>query len=104
MKKTYLLTFAIFLSTQAMAVEQDSVYTWGAWAEGIQPAAGPVAKVTPPPAQTPNINFRPNENSAFLREAAIVFRVAPPVITGAAQVPNVVIAPSSVPTTPISSL
>ena len=104
MKKTYLASLALLLSTQAMAVEQDSVYTWGEWAEGIQPAAGPVAKVTPPPAKTPNINFRPNENSAFLREAAISFRAAPPVAPGAAQIPNIVIAPSSVPTTPISSL
>jgi len=106
MKKTYLASLALLLSTQTMAVEQDSVYTWGEWAEGIQPAAGPVAKVTPPPAKTPNINFRPNENSAFLREAAlgISFRAAPPVTPGAAQIPNIVIAPSSVPTTPTSSL
>lgn len=81
MKKTYLASLALLLSTQTMAVEQDSVYTWGEWAEGIQPAAGPVAKVTPPPAKTPNINFRPNENSAFLREASVQARFATPPIT-----------------------
>jgi len=105
MKKTYLISLAVLLSTQAMAVEQDSVYTWGEWAEGIQPAAGPVAKVTPPPAQTPNVNFRPNENSAFLREAvATNFRPAPPAAVGAPQVPTIVIAPSNTVTTPVNQL
>ena len=60
-------------------------------AEGIQPAAGPVAKVTPPPAQTPNINFRPNENAAFLREAVVSIRTAPAVSPSAPQLPSVVI-------------
>ena len=75
MKKSYLLVLtALLFSTQAIAVEKDSVYTWGSWAEGIKPAAGPVARVTPPPAQKPDVNFRPNENSAFLREAAPIRR------------------------------
>ena len=71
MNKTYLLTFALLLPIQAIAIEQDSVYTWGQWSESLQPAAGPAARVTPPPAKTPNVNFRPNENSAFLREALL---------------------------------
>ena len=73
MKSVYLLTLALLLPIQAMAVEKDSVYIWGTWAEGIKPAAGPVAKVTPPPAQTPDVNFRANETSAFLREAVRLF-------------------------------
>ncbi len=102
MKKTILFTFAILLPIQAMAIQQDSVYTWGEWAEGIQPAAGPVAQVTPPPAQTPDVNFRPNENSAFLREAILTFRTAPPVTPNAPQVTSVVIAPVVTPTTPVN--
>ncbi len=103
-KNLYLLALALLLPFQAIAVDQDSVYTWGKWAEGLQPAAGPVAQVTPPPAQIPNINFRPNEAAAFSREAAqnIVFRPAPPVTPTAPQVPNIVIAPVDTPTTPVN--
>jgi len=105
MKKQYLFSLVCLIPVQTIAIEQDSVYSWGKWSQGIQPAAGPVAKVTPPPAKTPNITFRPNENSAFLREAAAVtFRQAPPVTPDAPQVPNIVIAPTDTPTTPIDRL
>jgi len=77
MKKIYLLALAAMLPAQTMAVENDSVYAWGAWEEGIQPAAGPVARITPPPAQKPDVNFRPNENSAFLREAVQIPNITP---------------------------
>jgi len=90
MKSVYILTLALLLPIQVMAVEKDSVYMWGKWAEGLKPAAGPVAKVTPPPAQTPDVNFRANETSAFLREAVAVIRVpAPPAIPGAPQISGV---------------
>lgn len=104
MKKTYLILCAVLLSTQAVAAEADSVYTWGEWAEGIQPAAGPVAKVTPPPAQTPNVNFRPNENSAFLREASIQARFATPGISSltSGSIANQSSVITITPTTPLS--
>ena len=89
MNKTYLLTFALLLPIQAIAIEQDSVYTWGQWSDSLQPAAGPVARVTPPPAKTPNVNFRPNENAAFLREASVGNRISAPPIGGAPQIPGV---------------
>jgi len=105
MRKAYLVTIALLLPFQAMSVEQDSVYTWGKWANGLRPAAGPVAKVTPPPAQTPDVNFRANETSAFLREAVAVVRVpAPPVIPSAPQIPGLTITPVSTPTGSSSSL
>lgn len=104
MKKTILFTFAILLPIQAMAIEQDSVYTWGEWAEGIQPAAGPVAQVTPPPAQTPDVNFRPNENSAFLREATLSFRTPAASIGGAPQVPGITVTSISTRTIPSTGL
>jgi len=75
---------AFMISTQSMAVEKDSVYTWGAWAEGLKPAAGPVARVTPPPAEKTDVLFRPNENAAFLREA-VPFRT-PNIITGVGNI------------------
>lgn len=99
MKTIYLLALAVLLPTQSTAVETDSVYTWGAWAEGLQPAAGPVARVTPPPAKRPDVNFRPNENSAFLREAVAATRVpAPPAMPGAPQISGVTVTTISTPT------
>ncbi len=92
MKKAYLLALALLLPVHAGATQHDSVYTWGKWSQGIQPAAGPVAKVTPPPVKTPNVNFRPNETAAFLREATVQARfatapiLAPAPVTLAAQV------------------
>lgn len=103
MKKQFLLAIYLFLPFQVMAIDNDSVYGWGAWAEGIKPAAGPAHRVTPPPAKNPDINFRPNENSAFLREAAVTnrtaFTPAPDAVLGAAQLPNIVITTSDTPTT-----
>ncbi len=82
-KNLYLLSLALLLPLQAIAVEKDSVYTWGKWAEGLQPAAGPVAQVTPPPVQIVNVNLRANETSAFSRRVTGVPTpavIAPPVI------------------------
>lgn len=83
MKIHYFLFFSFLLSASAHADQKDSVYSWGEWQNGIKPAAGgPAARVTPPPAQRPDINFRPNENSAFLREAT----QRPNIISGIADV------------------
>ncbi|MDH5570669.1 MAG: hypothetical protein OEY89_02825 [Gammaproteobacteria bacterium] len=63
---TKLLLLALLLPLQSFA-GNDSVYEWGQWSQGIQPAAGGIQSVTPPPAYKPDVSFRPNENSAFLR-------------------------------------
>lgn len=68
MKKVSLFIVASLLSAHALGA--DSVYSWGPWAQGIKPAAGGTAAVTPPPAQAPDIQFRPNENAAFFRSQA----------------------------------
>lgn len=103
MKKAILLVSAVLLSSPAIAA--DSVYNWGAWSQGLKPAAGGIAQVTPPPVQRPEINFRPNENKAFGRtqrvQAEVTVAVAQPTIV----VPEVVVerAPpisTSFPTTP----
>jgi len=70
MKKVYLLTLAMALPSYATAADTDSIHTWGAWAQNIQPAAGPVARVTPVPVIQPKVNFRPNENQAFTRSVS----------------------------------
>lgn len=67
MKKVYLLALALTLPIQANAVNNESVYAWGEWAQNIQPAAGPVAIVTPSPVAQPKIDFRQNENPSFNR-------------------------------------
>jgi hypothetical protein len=51
----------------------DSVYSWGIWELGIEPAAGPQA-----PANTAlnnrarNLQFRPNDNAAFKIESVAI--------------------------------
>lgn len=82
MKHVYLAIIALSLPLQVFSAETDSVYSWGNWSKGIKPAAGPTARVTPPPAQRPDINFRPNENSAFLREAV----QRPNIVTGVSDI------------------
>lgn len=91
MTKVSLLAAAALFSTQLIAAETDSVYSWGEWSQGVKPAAGNIASVTPPPAQKPQVNFRPNENRAFGRnervQATVTVAVAQPVIA----VPEVVV-------------
>lgn len=100
MMKKILLVLAAILPLQIMAADADSIYTWGAWSQGIKPAAGPVAKITPAPAKLPDVNFRPNENAAFLREATTVeARLAPGVSASSPQIANVAIVPSGTPST-----
>jgi hypothetical protein len=66
MKKLF-LGLALLFPLQALSAD-DSVYTWGTWSQGIQPAAGPAANAaTPAPVQLSKVNIRPNENSAFNR-------------------------------------
>ena len=67
MNKAYILALAITVPSYAIAADTDSIHIWGAWAQNIQPAAGPIARVTPAPVIQPKVNFRPNENSAFTR-------------------------------------
>jgi len=83
MNKAYILALAIALPSHAIAADTDSVHTWGAWAQNIQPAAGPTARVTPTPVIQPKVNFRPNENSAFTRSSLKAAIPAQPGLTPA---------------------
>ena len=71
--KNILLGIIILFPLQAISAD-DSVYTWGAWSQGIQPSAGLAQAVTPAPIQTPETNFRPNEHSAFDRISSDIAR------------------------------
>ncbi|MCW8911478.1 MAG: hypothetical protein OQK76_12760 [Gammaproteobacteria bacterium] len=53
---------------QPVAANQNSVFGWGDWGNGIKPAAGPApVAVKVAAVNVPAINFRPNEHSAFSR-------------------------------------
>ena len=44
----------------------DSVHSWGTWALGIEPAAGPQAPQNiPMNDRSANLKFRPNDNAAY---------------------------------------
>jgi hypothetical protein len=45
----------------------DNVYSWGSWELGVEPAAGGPVPVTNRPLNVSqkNLQFRPNQNSAF---------------------------------------
>lgn len=73
--KKILLGIALLFPLTAISAD-DSVYTWGVWSQGVQPAAGAVVHIArPSPVQTPNINIRANENSAFFRNFTAIERV-----------------------------
>ena len=67
--KKLILSMALLLPIHT-AFADDSVYAWGSWSQGIQPAAGGIASATPTSAQTPNVKFRPNEHPALNRGTA----------------------------------
>lgn len=54
-------------SNEATTSYVDSVYEWGAWELGLEPAAGGPAPSSNQAlaVRGPGVNFRPNENSAF---------------------------------------
>ena len=83
MNKAYILALAITVPSYAIAADTDSIHIWGAWAQNIQPAAGPIARVTPAPVNQPKVNFRPNENSAFTRTSLRAATPAQPGVTPA---------------------
>ena len=62
-----LIGLALLLPLQAIAADTDSVYSWGAWAQGIKPAAGPSLAITPAPVDQPKVDIRANEASALTR-------------------------------------
>lgn len=75
--KTLLLVLAIAVPFQISAADDDSVYSWGPWSQGIKPAAGAVPGITPAPVEQPRVSFRPNENSAFSRRSLQVVETPP---------------------------
>lgn len=110
--KKYLILLICLLPFQTLQADQtapDNVYSWGHWANSIQPAAGPGAVPAPAPVQTPKVNLRPNEAAKVTRVApqppAIALpQPAAPVTPGAPQLPGVVTAPVSTPSSSGSGL
>ena len=93
-----LVLFALSTSAHALtdAGEEyvDSVYSWGIWELGLEPASGPQA----PADNTMNdrsmkLQFRPNDNAAYMTQS---ISVPPP----AAPVPPPVIPAPTIPSVP----
>ena len=74
--KKLLCSIVLLLPLTAQA-DNDSVYSWGPWSQGIKPAAGDAMRLTPAAVEKPQVNFRPNENSAFSRTVVPSINPAP---------------------------
>lgn len=107
MTKATLLALALAIPATVTAADKDSVYAWGAWAQNIQPAAGPRIEVAPAAVSQPQVNFRPNENAAFNRVAnlpATPAPVTPPPVTPPPVTPPPVTPPPVEPVTTTPSV
>ena len=98
----FTLTAATFAATDTENVYTDSVYSWGIWELGLEPASGPQA----PASKAMNdrsrqLLFRPNDNAAYITQSIPV----PPISTITPQpiLPPIPVGPpgftSGVPTT-----
>jgi len=89
--------FAATESTDANSAHFDSVYSWGVWESGLEPAAGQQASVNRAlDTRTSNPQFRPNDNAAYMTQSIPV----PPVITISQSPPVPVRPPLPVPVQP----
>ena len=56
----------------------DSVHSWGSWALGLEPAAGPqIAQNVSMNDRSANLKFRPNDNAAF--QTVVIPESQPPI-------------------------
>jgi len=91
----FTLTTAAFAATSDEGAYIDSVYSWGIWELGLEPASGPqVSANNAMNDRSRRVLFRPNDNAAYLSQSIPV----PPVAN--APAPPVMPAPTipSVPT------
>ncbi len=101
-----LLAITIF-STASNAAEADnteksayvdSVHSWGAWALGIEPAAGPRApQNNPMNDRSASLKFRPNDNAAY---STIAIPVNTVTSVPSTPIPPAPVVPTVVPTGP----
>ena len=103
-KETPIASKSTVTSQQVASVNPSSVHSWGDWANGIKPAAGPSpVAVALFDVEKPNVNFRPNEHSAFYR--SVGDNIVPPAVLTAqeiAQLTNAIANEANVITTPTS--
>ena len=91
--------FADTASTDAQEVYIDSVYSWGIWELGLEPASGPeVAASNVINDRSRSLQFRPNDNAAYINPGIpIATTLSPPVIGVGGSGP---ILPGMVPNSP----
>ena len=75
----FTLTTATFASTDTEDVYIDSVYSWGIWELGLEPASGPqVSANNAMNDRSRQLLFRPNDNAAYMTQSTPVPPVQPP--------------------------
>lgn len=76
-------------STDTKPAYIDSVYSWGAWEHGLEPAAGPQAPTDRALTdRSRQVQFRPNDNAAYTPQS-----IAIPSMTTISRPPSVPFAP-----------
>lgn len=93
----FALTSNAFAATDADEAEDsyvDSVYNWGAWELGLEPASGPQPASRALNNRSRTLQFRPNDNAAFIPESIEV----PPVTTFSPP-PPLPVMPPTIPST-----
>ncbi len=74
----FTLTTAALGSTDNEDVYTDSVYSWGIWELGLEPASGPEVPATNAMNdRSRQLQFRPNDNAAYIAQSVPVTPVPP---------------------------
>jgi len=74
----HVLTAAAFAATDVESTYIDSVYSWGIWELGLEPASGPqVSANNAINDRSRRLQFRPNDNAAYITQSIAV----PPIST-----------------------
>lgn len=80
-----MLAASAVASTDSTAGENayvDSVYSWGIWELGLEPASGPQASANHAiNDRSRRLQFRPNDNAAYISQSVPVPPALPPVPT-----------------------
>ena len=75
----FTLTTAAFAATNDEGAYIDSVYSWGIWELGLEPASGPQeSSKNAINNRSGKLLFRPNDNAAYIAQSIPVQPVLPP--------------------------
>jgi hypothetical protein len=84
----FIQTTAAYAATSGKDAYIDSVYSWGIWELGLEPASGPQASANNAMNdRSKKLLFRPNDNAAYLSQSIPVPPVTPPPAPAAPLIP-----------------